>query len=272
MLVPGYEMSSMDADWLGDEPDISSGNYVIHSWNSSCSTCIEKIPVLKDLREKYPLEVLGIHSPEFGFEDRNHVEREAEKRGIEYPLAAGVGGELRSNRYSQDVFVSGGKVRAVARNLDELEIAVLEELGEDLQDTGEPRDFDVEDLGLRGCSGINNSVNFIGEQELSAPPNRLKNRVYLDGVWRQTENYLEAVEGRLYFPTDAEAVDVVASPAGSIKDIGVSLNRASGRLENDCIRLKNPGLNRLTDEKGEKEIIMEPDRGTRIYRLNFTTG
>ncbi|GIL41542.1 thioredoxin family protein [Roseiterribacter gracilis] len=63
---------------------------LVDFWTYSCINCIRTVPYLNRWQEEYGpqgLQVVGIHTPEFGFEKmRPNVELAVEKRGIRYPV------------------------------------------------------------------------------------------------------------------------------------------------------------------------------------------
>lgn len=91
---PAPEIVDIDG-WINSKPlTLSSlrGKVVlIDFWTYSCINCIRTLPYLRDWYEKYHekgLEIIGIHSPEFAFEQSyTNVEKAVKKFGILYPVA-----------------------------------------------------------------------------------------------------------------------------------------------------------------------------------------
>ncbi|VVC02015.1 Thiol-disulfide oxidoreductase ResA [uncultured archaeon] len=63
---------------------------LVDFWAYSCINCIRTFPYLESWHEKYSgygLVIIGVHSPEFGFEkDYGNVKAAVEKFGIKYPV------------------------------------------------------------------------------------------------------------------------------------------------------------------------------------------
>jgi thiol-disulfide isomerase/thioredoxin len=70
---------------------------LVDFWTFACGNCINTLPSVKSWHAKYKdkgLVVVGVHTPEFPFEqDTNNVKRAVERFGITYPVA-------QDNRYA----------------------------------------------------------------------------------------------------------------------------------------------------------------------------
>jgi len=81
--------------WLDSPPltrDALRGKVVVvNFWTYSCINCLRTLPYLKTWAERYGkdgLVVIGVHTPEFGFErDPGNVRRALKDLGIHYPVA-----------------------------------------------------------------------------------------------------------------------------------------------------------------------------------------
>ena len=85
---------SATAQWL-NSPPLTSGDLrgkvvLVEFWTYGCVNCQRALPYVKAWSAKYRqdgLLVIGVHTPEFGFEkDRNNVERAVHNLGITYPV------------------------------------------------------------------------------------------------------------------------------------------------------------------------------------------
>ncbi|MDX9690328.1 MAG: cytochrome c biogenesis protein DipZ [Alphaproteobacteria bacterium] len=91
---PAPELKGL-GQWFNSAPltlDSLRGKVVlIDFWTYSCINCIRTLPYLKAWDAKYRekgLVILGLHAPEFAFEqDPDNVARAIEKYGIKYPVA-----------------------------------------------------------------------------------------------------------------------------------------------------------------------------------------
>jgi len=81
-------------EWLNSPPlapDGLRGKVVlVDIWNYSCINWIRQVPYVRAWNERYKdhgLVVIGVHSPEFGFEtDVDNVRRAAKAMGVTYPI------------------------------------------------------------------------------------------------------------------------------------------------------------------------------------------
>jgi thiol-disulfide isomerase/thioredoxin len=85
---------SATAQWL-NSPPLTSGDLrgkvvLVEFWTYGCVNCQRTLPYVKAWSAKYRqdgLLVIGVHTPEFGFEkDRSNVERAVRDLGITYPV------------------------------------------------------------------------------------------------------------------------------------------------------------------------------------------
>ncbi len=275
-------------DWINSEPLSVKDTLLLDFWNYSCYSCSRRALAMQELHDAYPeIEVVGVHTPRFSFEkEPGNVRKAVERRGIDYPVALDRGSTWRDYggyRWPTQVIVDGGEVRwkgTGVKQLRQLERAVSEVLGSDIRGL-ENRDFGRQErreiqLGYRFGGGFNGSGNFRGEKGFEAPEGRSLNGVYLDGRWRQGEEYLEAVEdARLFFPSRSSSVSMVAGPGGGIRDVevlkdGEPLDEEAGEdVENGSIRVRHPDLYSVFDsELQDHELGLEAEKGTRLYSIS----
>jgi cytochrome c biogenesis protein CcdA/thiol-disulfide isomerase/thioredoxin len=90
---PAPEFNS-PGPWINSKPLTMAGLrgrvVLIDFWTYTCINCIRTQPYLKAWDAKYRkdgLTIVGVHSPEFGFEkDQGNVERAVEQAGLKYPV------------------------------------------------------------------------------------------------------------------------------------------------------------------------------------------
>lgn len=83
------------SDWINTSPislsQLKGKVVLIDFWTYSCINCLRTMPYLKAWYAKYHsmgLEIIGIHSPEFAFEQRlDNVQQAVKQLGILYPVA-----------------------------------------------------------------------------------------------------------------------------------------------------------------------------------------
>jgi thiol-disulfide isomerase/thioredoxin len=92
--------------WINSKPltakDLKGKVIVVDFWTYSCINCLRAVPYIRAWADKYKdsgLVVIGVHTPEFGFEkELPNVQKAIQKFGITYPVA------LDSNRAIWDAF------------------------------------------------------------------------------------------------------------------------------------------------------------------------
>jgi thiol-disulfide isomerase/thioredoxin len=85
---------SATAQWLNSPPltseDLRGKVVLVEFWTYGCVNCQRTLPYVKAWSAKYRqdgLLVIGVHTPEFGFEkDKANVERAVRDLGITYPV------------------------------------------------------------------------------------------------------------------------------------------------------------------------------------------
>ena len=83
------------SSWINSEPftlaDQRGKVVLVDFWTYSCINCIRTFPFLKDWHDKYAdrgLVIVGVHTPEFGFEKkRENVVAAARTHGLQYAIA-----------------------------------------------------------------------------------------------------------------------------------------------------------------------------------------
>jgi thiol-disulfide isomerase/thioredoxin len=81
--------------WINSPPlapaDLRGRVVLVDFWTYTCINWLRQLPYVRAWAEKYRdqgLVVIGVHTPEFGFEhDPDNVRRAVKDRGIEYPVA-----------------------------------------------------------------------------------------------------------------------------------------------------------------------------------------
>lgn len=284
--------------WINGEVDsLEDGLYLLDFWTYTCVNCVRMLPLIQLIAEEYPeVQVVGVHTPEFDFEqERENVERAVEKYRLDYPIALdseNTTWKAYGNRYwPRQALVHDGEIvwqhvgesslydleEEIARILD------IEKRGADLSHRSPRKDISPEEyLGHKRCRGVNDSPVFRGEKELEAPRYRKKENVYLDGRWNMAPEHLEAVEdSRLFYGFSGKEANVVAHPNDGIRDIEVFLDgskvdeKDAGvdlRVEDDrsYVRVKSPDMYNVIDtDHRDAEITLVPEKKTRLFTLTF---
>jgi thiol-disulfide isomerase/thioredoxin len=152
--------------WLNSEPLTPEGLrgrvVLVDFWTYTCINWLRTLPYLRAWAEKYRdsgLTVIGVHTPEFGFErDIDNIVKAAGDLGVEYPIAVdseyGVWGAF-ANHYWPAVYIADADGRIRYHHFGEGEYAMTEMVIQQLLvDSGagsvdldlvsvEPRGFEV---------------------------------------------------------------------------------------------------------------------------------
>lgn len=277
MVFQGTPAPELDVEgWLNSRPlDSDDGRLLLDFWSSSCAHCVEKLRHLKDIHDRYDVKVVGIHSPETGFEEeREHLRKAVERYGIDYPVAHDLEKntwESYSNYYSpRQVLVEDGEVKwHHMGDINGLEQRLAKTLGGATKGIKETRKFEEVSLGVMGRRTVNGGPNLKGVNEFSLPGTRKTGEVYLAGKWDRREEYIEPVGEAKLFVRHGGTLKVVADPGNSVKDITVKateIQHGEDLREEGFARIKNPGVYSLLDSC-EGEAVLHPEPGLKLYSV-----
>ncbi len=281
-------------------------------WTYSCINCQRTIPYLKAWDEKYRdqgLQIIGIHTPEFAFEkDIENVEWAVEQFGIEYPSILdndyatwkALGNNYWPRKYLVDIdgFIvydhigEGGYEEmeaAIQRALMERAMVV----GEGEPDTSIVAETIPEEEGVRGRSPeiyfgawrnerLGNGIpGEMGEMLFTADTNRLKNVLYLDGLWDVEYEHVESVRsGGIYFTYVGGDVYFVATADEAVTIRVFRDGKAPGEFAGEDVdpqtgtaTIQQNRLYKLIegDDGGVHELHIEVD-GPGLRAFTFTFG
>ena len=227
-IVPEYEVVGLGR-WFNSEPftiqeQLEAGNVVlIDFWTYTCINCVRTLPYLRSWHEKYAdrgLVILGVHRPEFAFEESaENVAAAIERLDVPWPVAQDNDSRTWrafSNRYWPAKFLFDQTGKVVWKHFGEgryteaeREIRkALTEAGHDVSDISigipEPvresgRDQTREMWGgtIRNLSRNNPDWHSAGQNEYYLRPNqdvlyedntpteeRQNHKWYVHGLWR----------------------------------------------------------------------------------------
>ncbi len=221
---------------------------LVDFWTYTCINCIRTLPYLNQWHEKYSgngLVIVGVHTPEFEFEkDYNNVKNAVEKYGIKYRVVLdndyktwnAFNNQYWPRKYLIDVngfirydHIGEGAYEETEKTIQEL----LVEMGSKVdQEISKPQNVaDVNPIKVNtpelylgykfARTPLGNSEGFQPEQEVnySMPAGIEPNLVYLNGVWKNTPDYMELVsdEGDVVLLYSAKAVNIVAGKKSSLQ-------------------------------------------------------
>ena len=106
---------------------------LVEFWTYSCINCIHVMPYVKQWHQRYQgqgLVVVGVHTPEFGYErSAKNVEGAVQRFGIEYPVAQDNGYKTwnaYSNRFWPALYLVDRNGRIAYRHFGEGDYARTE--------------------------------------------------------------------------------------------------------------------------------------------------
>ncbi len=221
-------------------------------WTYSSVNCVRCLPAVRNLWEAYRddgLHVIGVHTPDFTFEqEREHVERAVEQHEIRYPVAldpTNATWERYGNMYWPRKALIGPEGNIRYESIGEGGHAELEqelrrlirlaggEPGEAVfEDPAEPESTGA--VARPGRPGVSPDIyagagkgKELGNEQASAPyttvdftdgrpgEHRL-HRIYLDGPWRREDEYLVSEgEGAATVRFAGAECNAVLGPAGA---------------------------------------------------------
>ena len=260
--------------WLNSEPlaaeQLRGRAVLVDFWTYSCVNWLRTLPYVRAWHETYRdrgLVVVGVHAPEFGFEqDLANVRRAVGELGVGYPVVIDNDFSIWTsfgNRYWPAVYLLDGDGRVRFHHFgeeayEETERAIQRLLGVDEElvrvDAGglaEPADW----------ATLGSPETYVGsargERRSDARADRLAlNEWALAGRWSVGEEsaVLDADGGSIAYRFQARDLNLVLAPPDSGAPVGFAV-RLDGRPPGDA-----HGLD--VDESGEG-ILSEP----RMYQL-----
>ncbi len=121
--APLYGLSGATG-WINSRPlrakDLKGKVVLIDFWTYSCINCLRSLPYVEAWAQKYKdsgLVVIGVHTPEFGFEQKlPNVERAVQRFGVTFPVALdreyAIWNAFHNEFWPADYFIDiHGKVR-----------------------------------------------------------------------------------------------------------------------------------------------------------------
>jgi thiol-disulfide isomerase/thioredoxin len=132
--LPGFSRATA---WLNSEPltpaALAGRVVLVDFWTYTCVNWLRTLPYLREWNEKYAdagLTIVGVHTPEFGFEgDLRNVSEHVRSLGIDYPVAVdtdfGVWDEF-ANHYWPAAYLADANGRIRYHHFGESEYAMTE--------------------------------------------------------------------------------------------------------------------------------------------------
>jgi thiol-disulfide isomerase/thioredoxin len=258
-------------------------------WTYSCINCQRTIPYINNWYSKYKdqgLEVVGLHTPEFGFEKvQANVEKAVKGFDIKYPVVLdndystwmALGNNYWPRKYLIDTdgyiiydhIGEGGyeeMERAIQMALEQrnARLGINSSISKDTTEPNNVISSEVDKVGSpevyfgssRNQYFANGTQNTKGGQTLSLPQSILPNRLYLGGTWNITPEYAETTgSADVVFNYTSKNVYMAA---GSDKGVDIEIYK-------DDLFLKKIHIG---DEK-LYTLIGDTDYGTHTLRIKI---
>ncbi len=294
--------------WLNSEPltpeDLRGRVILVDFWTYTCINWIRTLPYVRAWASKYEeagLTVVGVHTPEFGFEaDLDNVVAQTRNLGIEYPVA--VDSEYRvwgafANHFWPAVYIADAQGRIRHHHFGEGEYPQTEMVIQRLLLDAGARDLDQDlvDVSPRGLEvaadwqslrspetyvGYIQSSGFASEgiapldlpHEYSAAPRLPLNSWDLSGNWTAARNAAgsNAPGARVAFQFHARDLNLVMGP----RNVGASIpfrvtldGRAVGDAQGTDVDSDGRGVVR---DQNTYQLIRQPGPiATRRFEIEF---
>ena len=292
--------------WLNTEQPFSieslKGKVVlIDFWTYSCINCVRTIPHLRELYdkyEKYGLEIIAIHSPEFPFERNvDNVSKAIEELQINWPVVLDNDfsqWNAYNNRYwPAQFFIDGkGEIRyfhfgeGAYDEAEQVIRALLEENGVDLENQGTTKKT-TESLSQRTPEiylGYSRSQNFVSKDSFEPDTltsfdkkDKLKPGEWtLDGEWIIRNDFIEIDgDGELELLFEGKDLFIVIEPKNNESLITIEID---GKIPEETADVVNgvlkPNSSRLYhlasfDDSYEKLLKLKISGHVRLFTFTF---
>ncbi|MBI3573993.1 redoxin family protein [Candidatus Kaiserbacteria bacterium] len=249
-LIPGGKFINTEPFKLKDV--IGKKVILVDFWTYTCINCLRTLPYVEAWNAKYKdqgLVIIGVHSPEFGFEkDYNNVVDAVKRLGVTYPVMQDndhATWDAYQNQYwpAEYLIDIDGYITDThfgEGNYDQTEQKIQAALKERDQVLGLP---DTVPTGVVNPSNVatvsdaevqspetyfgaarneslgNGTKDTVGTQELRAPSTIQENTLYLDGSWNFRNEYAEntAAGAKIIYKYNSKNVYFVGTASNSVK-------------------------------------------------------
>jgi thiol-disulfide isomerase/thioredoxin len=254
--APLYGLSGATG-WINSQPltakQLKGKVVLVDFWTYSCINCLRALPYAEAWAEKYKdsgLVVIGVHTPEFGFEQElPNVQRAVKKFGVTFPVAldskSAIWNAFHNEYWPADYFIDvHGTVRYEhfgEGNYDEAERWIQKLLKERSTQPMPEKMVSVQARGVEAAadtSAVQSPETYIGfaraehfaspggikhnVEHLYVPPSRPElNQWGLAGTWvdREQVAVLKSAGGKIVFHFHARDLHLVLGPASDGKPV-----------------------------------------------------
>jgi len=230
-------------DWINSKPlklaDLKGKVVIVDFWTYSCINCIRTLPYITTWHNRYKdkgLVIIGVHTPEFGFEkELANVQKAVKDFGIEYPVVQDNNfstWRAYDNHYwpAKYIIDKEGYVRYTHFGegmYEETEMAIQTLLGEEsgikigeMSKVDAPKaDFDSINtpeiyLGYDRAEHFGNKEKYVTDvfSTFTVPGMFESNKFYLDGEWKIDKEFITAQKSpaKLFMNYQANKLNLVA--------------------------------------------------------------
>jgi thiol-disulfide isomerase/thioredoxin len=288
---PLYGLSGATG-WINSKPltakQLKGKVVLVDFWAYSCINCLRSLPYIEAWAQKYKdsgLVVIGVHTPEFGFEQKlPNVQQAVQRFGVTFPVALdskySIWNAFHNQAWPADYFIdTKGKVRYQhfgEGGYDESERWIQELLNETNAKPMPATAVSVQAQGVQAAADmddVRSPETYIGyaraqhfaspggikrdvEQLYSEPANPQLNEWGLAGKWVDHEQFavLKSAAGKIIFHFQARDLHLVLGPTDSGKPVRFRVT-IDGRAPGD-----NHGVD--TDAEGNGVVTTY-----RLYQL-----
>ncbi|HEX4037616.1 MAG TPA: thioredoxin family protein [Acidobacteriaceae bacterium] len=278
--------------WINSTPltaaDLKGKVVLVDFWTYSCINCLRSMPYVEAWAEKYKdsgLVVIGVHTPEFGFEQQlPNVQKAVQKFGVTFPVALdskyAIWNAFHNDEWPADYFIDvHGKVRYVhfgEGNYDESERWIQKLLKQRSPGPMPGGVVDVQAQGVEAAADkteMRSPETYIGyaramqfaspggikrgkEQLYAAPSHPALNQWGFAGQWVDYEQgaVLKSDSGKIVFRFHARDLHLVLGPPADGKTIRFRVT----------IDGQTPGENHGVDTDADGNGVVT---GYRLYQL-----
>jgi thiol-disulfide isomerase/thioredoxin len=281
--------------WLNTKPLTMAGLrgkvVLVDFWTYTCVNCLRTLPHVKKWHEKYAkkgLVIVGVHTPEFGFEkDVANVEKAMKQAGIGYPVA--VDSDMGTwnayaNRYwpAKYLIDKDGYIVYIhfgEGGYEQTEKAIQAQLHVRAKAEAAKAPRYIFDQSPETYAGVSKSYGLGSGMACDSggcdvyidSGKHERNTIYPNGRWVQENDFLELKKepGQLSYMFNAREVNMVMEPVGAPVNADVLIDGKKIA----SIRIDGPRMyNVFRDKKGnygERELEVVFHGFVRVYAYTF---
>src|SRR3989344_678563 len=288
--VTAPEFAGIDG-WLNAKPisikKLRGSVVLIDFWTYTCINCVRTLPYVRKWHRKYSkkgLVVIGVHSPEFGFEkDQKNIRAALKKHGIRYPVALDNNmktWEAYNNRFWPCKYIIDGKgrirhVHAGEGAYAETELWITKLLSE----MGKPVNSRIERTE-RASYNINTTLEIrCGRAQIGSDAEKHDiGKLYLGGQWVREKEFIESTgTDSITLAFRAKSMNIVMAPKDGAATAKILIDgkpladNTGSDVRNSAVLIDRPDIYNIYNRKefGMHELKITADKPVRIFSFTF---